>query len=75
MYDAVAEINKDKTIEFILNLQQDDGSFTGDKWGNHFLGFVFKASCLIKKLFSFLGEVDTRFSFCAVAALSLLVYF
>lgn len=34
MYDAVAEINKDKAIEFIVGLQQEDGSFTGDKWGN-----------------------------------------
>ncbi|GLV35980.1 Rab geranylgeranyltransferase subunit beta [Carabus blaptoides fortunei] len=33
-----------------IDVQQDDGSFTGDKW----------------------GEVDTRFSFCAVACLSLL---
>ena len=45
------EINKEKIIDFICNLQQEDGSFAGDDW----------------------GEVDTRFSFCAVATLSLLV--
>ena len=35
---------------FICNLQQPDGSFSGDEW----------------------GEVDTRFSYCAISALSLL---
>merc|ERR1719223_1044566 len=35
---------------FICNLQQPDGSFSGDEW----------------------GEVDTRFSYCALSALSLL---
>jgi prenyltransferase beta subunit len=28
------EINKEKLIEFIVSLQQKDGSFSGDKWGN-----------------------------------------
>jgi prenyltransferase beta subunit len=30
------EINKEKLIEFIVSLQQKDGSFSGDKWGNFF---------------------------------------
>jgi geranylgeranyl transferase type-2 subunit beta len=38
-------------IDYIAGLQQEDGSFAGDCW----------------------GEIDTRFSFCAVMALSLLV--
>ncbi len=50
-YDIANEINREKCIEFICNLQQEDGSFAGDSW----------------------GEIDTRFSFCAVASLSLLV--
>ena len=37
-------------VEYVKGLQQDDGSFAGDKW----------------------GEIDTRFSFCAVAILALL---
>ncbi|CAG2067691.1 unnamed protein product [Timema podura] len=37
-------------VEYVKGLQQPDGSFCGDKW----------------------GEVDTRFSFCAVLCLSLL---
>lgn len=37
-------------MEYIQKLQQEDGSFFGDKW----------------------GEIDTRFSFCAVMSLSLL---
>lgn len=38
-------------MSYVSKLQQDDGSFTGDKW----------------------GEIDTRYSFCALACLSLLV--
>lgn len=40
----------DKIIKFIASLQQPDGSFVGDQW----------------------GEVDTRFTYCALSALSLL---
>lgn len=41
---------KPAVIEFIASLQQSDGSFAGDEW----------------------GEVDTRFSYCALSALSIL---
>jgi geranylgeranyl transferase type-2 subunit beta len=51
MYDALDVINVDHLVQYVRSLQQPDGSFCGDKW----------------------GEVDTRFSFCAVACLSLLV--
>ena len=40
----------DKIVSFVSDLQNDDGSFSCDEW----------------------GEVDTRFSFCAVATLALL---
>lgn len=49
-YDALDQIDCDAVVRYIVGLQQPDGSFFGDKW----------------------GEVDTRFSFCAVAALTLL---
>ncbi|KAL7738754.1 hypothetical protein ACLKA6_010400 [Drosophila palustris] len=49
-YDALDDIDCDAVVRFIVGLQQPDGSFFGDKW----------------------GEVDTRFSFCAVATLTLL---
>nr|XP_002130479.1 geranylgeranyl transferase type-2 subunit beta [Ciona intestinalis] len=49
MLDKLDKIHIDKAVAFIAGLQNKDGSFSGDKW----------------------GEVDTRFSFCAVAALSL----
>ena len=32
-YDIMDEINKEKLVEFICGLQQEDGSFTGDSWG------------------------------------------
>ena len=51
MLNAIHEINVEHAIQYIKNLQNDDGSFSGDEW----------------------GEIDTRFSFCAVNALSLLV--
>ena len=40
-------------VSYVSGLQQNDGSFAGDQW----------------------GEIDTRFSFCAVACLALLVSF
>jgi prenyltransferase beta subunit len=52
MYDALDVINVDRIVQYVKSLQQSDGSFYGDKW----------------------GDVDTRFSFCAVACLSLLVW-
>lgn len=32
-YDALNEIDKDKLIDYIVKLQNNDGSFTGDNWG------------------------------------------
>ncbi|KAF3857950.1 hypothetical protein F7725_011151 [Dissostichus mawsoni] len=52
LYDSVDALDVDKVVEYIKGLQQEDGSFAGDKW----------------------GEIDTRFSFCAVATLALLVH-
>lgn len=43
-------IDTNNCVNYIKSLQQKDGSFFGDKW----------------------GEVDTRFSFCALATLKLL---
>ena len=51
LYDAFSSISVDSVVHYVSSLQQNDGSFYGDKW----------------------GEVDTRFSFCAVACLALLV--
>jgi len=33
LFDSIDAINKDKVVEFISSLQQEDGSFAGDKWG------------------------------------------
>uniref|UniRef100_A0A671MTH5 Geranylgeranyl transferase type II subunit beta n=1 Tax=Sinocyclocheilus anshuiensis TaxID=1608454 RepID=A0A671MTH5_9TELE len=51
LYDSINIIDVDKVMDYVKGLQQEDGSFAGDKW----------------------GEIDTRFSFCAVATLALLV--
>lgn len=51
MLNRELELPVEKIVIYVSKLQQDDGSFTGDKW----------------------GEIDTRYSFCALACLSLLV--
>lgn len=33
LYDSVDAIDVDKVVEYIKGLQQEDGSFAGDKWG------------------------------------------
>lgn len=43
-------IDVNKCVSYVKSLQQSNGSFSGDKW----------------------GEIDTRFSFCALATLKLL---
>ena len=49
-FDAMDILDVEKITKYIQGLQQEDGSFHGDKW----------------------GEVDNRFSFCAVACLNLM---
>lgn len=48
-YD-LKQLPTEEIVTFIVSLQQPDGSFAGDQW----------------------GEIDTRFSYCALSALSLL---
>jgi len=43
-------LDREAVVKFVASLQQRDGSFAGDEW----------------------GEVDTRFSYCALSALSIL---
>ncbi len=50
LFGCLDRVDKDKVAHFVAGLQQPDGSFFGDKW----------------------GEVDTRFSYCALSALALL---
>ena len=53
MYDIIDDekvLNIPSIVSYVKSLQQEDGSFAMDKW----------------------GEIDTRFSFCAVATLALL---
>jgi geranylgeranyl transferase type-2 subunit beta len=50
LYGRLDLLDRTKIINFIVNLQQEDGSFAGDQW----------------------GEIDTRFSYCALSSLSIL---
>lgn len=33
LYDSVSVLDIDRVVEYVKSLQQDDGSFAGDKWG------------------------------------------
>ena len=48
--DQLHRVDGQKVATYISSLQQPDGSFFGDKW----------------------GEIDTRFSYCALSTLSIL---
>ena len=48
--DALDAIHKEATVNFVVSLQQPDGSVAGDEW----------------------GEIDTRFTYCALNCLALL---
>ena len=48
--DQLGRVNIEQIATFVASLQNTDGSFKGDEW----------------------GEVDTRFSYCALSALSML---
>lgn len=50
LYDSLHVLDKENVVKFVSGLQQEDGSFAGDKW----------------------GEIDTRFSYCALSCLSIL---
>ena len=50
MFDELGRLDADKVASYVAGLQNSDGSFAGDEW----------------------GEVDTRFSYCALSCLSLL---
>eukprot|EP00581_Thalassiosira_minuscula_P000823 CAMPEP_0183741662 /NCGR_PEP_ID=MMETSP0737-20130205/62742_1 /TAXON_ID=385413 /ORGANISM="Thalassiosira miniscula, Strain CCMP1093" /LENGTH=406 /DNA_ID=CAMNT_0025977069 /DNA_START=17 /DNA_END=1234 /DNA_ORIENTATION=+ len=52
MADALDDerLDKEAIVKFVAGLQNDDGSFSGDEW----------------------GEIDTRFSYCALSCLALL---
>jgi geranylgeranyl transferase type-2 subunit beta len=50
IFDELHKIDREKVISYIASLQNSDGSFNGDKW----------------------GEVDTRFSYCALSTLSII---
>lgn len=67
-YDAVNSIDVEGVVKYVSSLQQEDGSFTG--WYHiNFPNIVYILSIISGDKW---GEVDTRFSFCAVACLSLL---
>ena len=54
MYDSLELIDADQIAEYMKSLQNEDGSFSGDKWGETDLRFAYCAlSCL-----KILGKLD-----------------
>jgi geranylgeranyl transferase type-2 subunit beta len=51
IHDSNLALPVDDIVQFVSKLQQPDGSFAGDEW----------------------GEIDTRFSYCALSAMSILI--
>ncbi|XP_026476575.1 geranylgeranyl transferase type-2 subunit beta-like [Ctenocephalides felis] len=57
MYDALNEIDLEGVVRYVTSLQQNDGSFTGDKWGEVDTRFSFCAvACL--SLINRLNEIN-----------------
>ena len=50
IFDQLPRLDAERVAAFVAGLQQEDGSFAGDEW----------------------GEIDTRFSYCALQCLKLL---
>ncbi len=85
MLNATDAIDCDGVVRYVQSRQNDDGSFGGDEWSKWWcviderrtsnivnritvvLVVIDCVSCFIP------DEVDTRFSFCALASLYLLV--
>lgn len=56
-FDRISEINVDKVVEYVSGLQQPNGSFSGDKWGEVDTRFSYcGVSCL--NLLNALDKVD-----------------
>jgi geranylgeranyl transferase type-2 subunit beta len=62
MANCLDRVHTDQVVQFIASLQQPDGSFVGDN-----------AAAATATVGAIIGaEVDTRFSYCALSALSIL---
>ncbi|XP_045469825.1 geranylgeranyl transferase type-2 subunit beta [Harmonia axyridis] len=64
LYDSLDEIDVEGVIKYIVSLQQPDGSFAGDKWGEIDTRFSFCAVAtlsLLKKLDAINVEKATEF--------------
>ena len=50
LYDALDSIDVEKVVQYVSNLQTDDGSFTGDKYGEIDTRFSFCATATLALL-------------------------
>lgn len=57
MYDKLDAIDIEEVVKFVKSLQQPDGSFSGDKWGEIDTRFSF-CSVMTLSLLNKLDEVD-----------------
>lgn len=54
LFDALDQLDTDKIVSFVKNLQQEDGSFAGDQWGEIDSRFSYCALSCMKLL----GRID-----------------
>ncbi|XP_070297332.1 geranylgeranyl transferase type-2 subunit beta isoform X1 [Salvelinus sp. IW2-2015] len=47
LYDNVNVLDVDKVVEYVRGLQQEDGSFAGDKWGEFMSGFLHNVEMIV----------------------------
>lgn len=40
LYDSIDVIDVDKVVDYVKRLQQEDGSFAGDKWGTYIFSYA-----------------------------------
>ena len=71
--------DREQMARYVANLQQPDGSFAGDKWGTLSEYILFSMRHVLytrntQDLLHSIGEIDTRFSYCALSTLALLGY-
>uniref|UniRef100_A0A3Q2P405 Geranylgeranyl transferase type-2 subunit beta n=1 Tax=Fundulus heteroclitus TaxID=8078 RepID=A0A3Q2P405_FUNHE len=58
LYDSVDAIDVDKVVDYVKGLQQEDGSFAGDKWGNR-SDYLYSFYFFCSSAFILSGKMDT----------------
>jgi geranylgeranyl transferase type-2 subunit beta len=72
MFDSLDVIDREATAKWVASLQNPDGSFKGDQWGELDTRYATKLATAAELYLNLRFSIVLRFSYCAVSALSLL---